>query len=50
MKDQDIFDFFNGFKTIKPTKEELTRRYVQGYITRDEYIKKMKEVERWQKG
>lgn len=44
MKDQDIFDFFNGFKVANPTKEELTRRYVQGYITRDEYIKKMKEI------
>lgn len=46
MNDKDMFDFFNMFgKYQLPTKEEVTLRYIQGYITKQEYIKKMKEID-----
>lgn len=51
MNDWDIFNFFNnlGGKQL-PTKEEVTKRYIQGYITKQEYIKRMKEIEDYEMG
>lgn len=41
--DNDIFNFLKGF-AYRETKEEITRKYIQGLITKDEYIKRMKFV------
>ena len=38
----DIFDFLKGFNE---TKEDITKLYVEGRISKDEFIKRMKEAE-----
>lgn len=37
--DNDVFNFLKGFKE---TKEEITRKYIIGLISKDEYIKRMR--------
>lgn len=43
MNDNDIFNFFNQFKS--DTKETLTRDYIEGRITKEEYIRRMKNCQ-----
>lgn len=35
------FDIFNFFQQFNVTKEEITRLYVEGKITKEEFIKRM---------
>lgn len=41
--DKDIFNFLKGF-AAKETKEEVTNKYIQGLITKEEYFKRMKSA------
>ena len=40
--DFDIFKFFN---TFKETKERITREYIEGRITKEQFIERMKNAE-----
>ena len=42
MNDFDMFDFLKGFQT--ETKEEITNKYIQGLIDKEEFIKRMDAV------
>lgn len=42
----DDFDMLKFFKTFGETKENLTEKYLKGLINKDEYFKKMKEIEK----
>lgn len=43
MNDNDIFNFFNQLKP--DTKETLTKDYIEGRITKEEYIRRMKNCQ-----
>jgi hypothetical protein len=43
--DKDIFNFLKGF-SAKETKAEITNKYIQGLITKEEFIKRMNHTER----
>lgn len=38
--ENDFLKFFQGF-AAKETKEEITKKYIQGLITKEEFIKRM---------
>lgn len=42
--DDFISNFFSGFKAIE-TKESITKDYIEGKITKDEFIRRMKEID-----
>ena len=42
MNDFDMFNFLKGFQT--ETKEEITNKYIQGLISKDEFIKRMNSL------
>lgn len=42
MNEFDIFNFLKGFQT--ETKEEITNKYIQGLISKDEFIKRMDAI------
>lgn len=45
MDDKDLFSqLFRGFKPLE-TKDEITKKYVQGTISKDEFLKRMKEID-----
>jgi len=39
------FDIFNFFQQFKETKDEITKLYVEGRITKEEFIRRMKNAE-----
>ncbi len=39
--DNDVFNFMKGFAN-RESKEEITRKYIAGLISKDEYFKRMK--------
>lgn len=41
--DNDILKFFQGFK-YRPTKAEITQKYIEGRITKEEFIKQMEKA------
>lgn len=41
--DNDIFNFLKGF-AAKETKEEITNKYIQGLITKEEFLERMKKA------
>ena len=41
VNDFDIIKFLEGFR-FKETKEQVTKLYVEGKISRDEYFRRMK--------
>lgn len=38
--DNDVFNFLKGF-AAKETKVEITNKYLQGLITKEEFLKRM---------
>ena len=44
--DKDVFNFLKGFAN-KETKQEITMKYIQGLISKEEYIKKMNKFKGW---
>ena len=42
--DFDIFNFLNGFKANQETKEQVTKLYIEGRISKDEFIRRMKNA------
>lgn len=45
MQDEEIFNnIFQGFKPIQ-TKETITKDYIEGKITKEEFIRRMKEID-----
>ena len=48
MNDNDIFNFFKGFKAIpdKENEKDVIEEYVNGLITKEEFLKKMKEAKK----
>ena len=42
----DIFGLFQQLKKDPETKHTITLKYVKGEITADEYLKRMKEIDR----
>lgn len=45
LNDNDILKFFQGFK-YRPTKTEIIQKYIEGRITKEEFIKQMKEAKK----
>lgn len=45
LNDNDILKFFQGFK-YRPTKTEITQKYIEGRITKEEFLKQMKEAKK----
>lgn len=43
--DKDMFNFLKGF-AYRETKEEITRKYINGLISKDEYIKRMRKYDK----
>ena len=43
MNDFDMFSFLKGFQT-KENKDYVTKLYVEGKIAKEEFIKRMKNV------
>ena len=43
MDDNDIFSFLNGFKT--GSKDQITKEYIEGKITKEEFIRRMKKCQ-----
>lgn len=43
--DKDVFNFLKGF-AHKETKQEITMKYIQGLISKEEYIKRMKKYDK----
>lgn len=43
LNDNDILKFFQGLKR-KRTADQITRDYIHGYISRDEFFEQMKET------
>lgn len=43
--DKDVFNFLKGFAN-KETKQEITMKYIQGLISKDEYIKRMRKYDK----
>ena len=41
----DDFDIFKFFDTFKETKERITREYIEGRITKEQFIERMKNAE-----
>lgn len=41
--DNDVFNFLKGFQ-VKETKEEITNKYIQGLITKEEFLERMKKA------
>jgi hypothetical protein len=48
MNDNDILNFFKGFKAIpnKENEKDIIDEYIKGLITKEEFLKKMKEAEK----
>jgi len=48
MNNDDIFKFFNGFKAIpdNESEKEIIKDYVDGLITKDEFLEKMKKAKK----
>lgn len=44
LNDNDILKFFQGLQS--PTKTENTQKYIEGRITKDEFLKQMKEAKK----
>ena len=42
--DSDIFSFLQGF-SARETKEDITNKYINGIYTKEQYIKKMEELD-----
>ena len=42
--DFDIYNLLNGFR-VKETKTEVTNKYIQGTINKEEFIRRMKDAE-----
>lgn len=43
LNDNDILKFFQGFK-YRPTKAEIIKKYIEGRITKEEFIKQMENT------
>lgn len=43
--DKDVFNFLKGF-AHKETKQEITMKYIQGLISKEEYIKRMQNYDK----
>jgi len=44
LNDNDILKFFQGLQL--PTKAEITQKYIEGRITKEEFLKQMKEAKK----
>lgn len=43
LNDNDILKFFQGFK-YRPTKAEITQKYIEGRITKEEFMEQMEKA------
>lgn len=48
MNDNDIFNFFKGFKAIpdNETEKEIIDDYIKGLITKEQFLEKMKKAKK----
>lgn len=44
LNDNDILKFFQGLQP--PTKAEITQKYIDGKITKEEFMKQMEKAKR----
>ena len=48
MDDNDILNFFKGFKAIpdKENKKDIIEKYIKGLITKEQFLEKMKNADK----